>query len=230
MMMLTSIQIKFTSSFTSKQSSSPSTGTAVKRVFIGTPAQKNRRLISDCMTPIDKLVTLTQSSTVNDAVDLLLKLGLSGAPVIHDKTGDLVGIVSSFDFLQQEAGDGTILPPIEGNSDKDVVESYLSAAKKICATKVGDLMTTNIRTMESTENMKDAASLMAQEKLHRLPIVDNDGKLVGMLTSSDVMIDMVHVLKNLPPARGTSTEESPTTTTNSDHLNDSNNGSSRLSP
>jgi len=164
---------------------------------------RSRRLISDCMTPIQNLITLKQSSTVDEAVSILLTLGLSGAPVVHDKTGELVGIVSSFDFLQQEAGEGTLLPPIEGNSDKGAVQSYLNAAKKICAKRVGDLMTTNIRTMESSESMRAAASLMAQEKLHRLPIVDTDGKLVGMLTSSDVMIDMVRIIKNLPAAEET---------------------------
>jgi len=52
--------------------------------------------------------------------------------------------------------------------------------------------------------MKDAAVLMAKEKLHRLLVVDDDEegetKLVGMLTSSDVMRDMVHIVKNLPSA------------------------------
>lgn len=170
------------------------------RVFIGTPATKSRRLISDCMTPIQNLVILTESSTVNEAVNVLLQLGVSGAPVVHDKTGELVGVVSSFDFLQQEAGEGAVLPPIEGGSNQETVDSYFSVARKICAKRIGDLMTTNIRTMECTESMRDAAALMSREKLHRLPIVDVDGKLVGMLTSSDVMIDMVRVAKNLPPA------------------------------
>jgi CBS domain-containing protein len=153
------------------------------------------------MTPIKDLLTFSESLTVHDAVHLLLKFGVSGAPVVRDTTGELVGIVSSFDFLQQEAGEGTLLPPIQGTSTKSAVESYLTAAKKICAKKVGDLMTTNIRTMEANQSMRDAASLMSQQKLHRLPIVDDRGKLVGMLTSSDVMIDMVHIVKNLPPGK-----------------------------
>jgi CBS domain-containing protein len=197
--------IKSSSAFSSQSS---------KRVFIGTPAHKARRPISDCMTPIQDLIILTESSTVDEAVNLLLKLGVSGAPVIESKTGELVGIVSSFDFLQQEAGEGTLLPPIEGDSNKEAVESYLSAAKKICAKKVGDLMTTNIRTMVHTDSMRDAAALMAQEKLHRLPIVNEDGTLVGMLTSSDVMIDMVHIARSLPPAKEESFEE---TNNNNNH-------------
>mmetsp|Transcript_7523 Transcript_7523/g.8273 ORF Transcript_7523/g.8273 Transcript_7523/m.8273 type:complete len:210 (-) Transcript_7523:223-852(-) len=173
-------------------SSSSSTS---KRVFLGIPAPKHSKLISECMTPINNLGTLSESSTVDEAVQLLLRLGVSGAPVVHDATGELVGIVSSFDFLQQEAGEGSLLP-IEGS--KETIESYLGAAKKICAKKVGDLMTTDITTLESSESMRMAASLMSSEKLHRLPIVDN-GKLVGMLTSSDIMFDLVRVAQNLPP-------------------------------
>ena len=167
-----------------------------KRVFIGTPAHKAPRPISDCMTPIQNLITLDESSTVDEAVHILLKFGLSGAPVVGN--GELVGVVSSIDFLQHKAHEGTLLPPIEG--DTAVVESYLTASKKICAKKVGDLMTTNIRTMLSTDSISNAAVLMSRENLHRLPIVNEDGGLVGILTSSDVMVDMVRVLKNLPPA------------------------------
>ena len=54
-------------------------------------------------------------------------------------------------------------------------------------------------TMRSDESMRNAAVLMSQQNLHRLPIVD-EGRLVGMLTSSDVMMDMVKVVQSLPPA------------------------------
>lgn len=59
-------------------------------------------------------------------------------------------------------------------------------------------MTHNPVTMSSDESMRNAAILMANNKLHRLPVVDK-GHLVGMVTSSDVMVDMVKVLKSLPP-------------------------------
>lgn len=164
------------------------------RVFVGTPVHHNRRLIQDCMTPLSRLCTLTESATVDEAVYMLLKLDVSGAPVINAETGELLGIVSTFDFLQQEAGDGALLP-IEGTMEN--VKDYLNRAKKICATKVGDLMTPNPVTMSPGESMRNAAILMSQKNLHRLPIVEN-GRLVGMLTSSDVMVDMVRVVRSLP--------------------------------
>jgi Mg2+/Co2+ transporter CorC len=98
------------------------------RVFVGTPVHQNRRLVQDCMTPLSRLCTLTESATVDEAVYLLLKLDVSGAPVINENTGELLGVVSTFDFLQQEAGDGALLP-IEGTMEN--VKDYLNHAKKV---------------------------------------------------------------------------------------------------
>jgi CBS domain-containing protein len=167
------------------------------RIFVGAPVHTTRRLVKECMTPIQQIQTLSPLSTVDEAMHLLLDQGVSGAPVMNEKTGQLLGVISSTDFLQMEAGDGVLF---NMSGSKEAVESYLSAAKKICAQKVGDLMTTDVLTVTSTTTMKSAAALMSVEKMHRLMVVD-DGRLVGLLTSVDVMKDMVRVVKGLPPSR-----------------------------
>ena len=166
------------------------------RVFVGTPVKKTHRLVRDCMTPEQNLLTLKTSTPVDEAVALLIEYGISGAPVVDENNDCLVGVISSFDFLQKEAGDGVLLPMTGSVSD---IEGYVDAAKKICAQKVGDIMTPNPATMSSSATMRSATAFMSKERLHRLPIVD-DGKLVGILTSSDVMQDMIHTVRNLPPA------------------------------
>ena len=163
--------------------------TAKNRVFVGTPAQIGRRLVKDCMSP--KLTTLTTSTSLDDAIGILLEQGISGAPVVVDDGNHIVGLVSSFDFLQKEAGEGILLM-LDSTTE-------LEAAKKICARSVGDIMTTNVITIESNESMRKAASMMAQHKLHRLPVTEN-GNLVGMLTLSDILHDVHRVTKLLPPA------------------------------
>lgn len=84
----------------------------------------------------------------------------------------------------------------------ETVEEYVEVAGKICAKRIGDLMTKNPICLGARKSMRDAAVLMAREKLHQLIIVDDDGdggeKLVGMLTISDVMKDMLNVVKTLP--------------------------------
>ena len=61
-------------------------------------------------------------------------------------------------------------------------------------------MSSEVVTMSPEHTMRDAAVLMNQHNMHRLPIVDN-GRLVGMLTSSDVMKDMVKVVRKLAPSK-----------------------------
>ena len=48
--------------------------------------------------------------------------------------------------------------------------------------------------------MREAAAIMSELKLHRLPVVDDRGTLVGVLSSADVMKDLLHIVRNLPPA------------------------------
>jgi len=127
-----------------------------------------------------------------------------------------VGIVSASDFLQREAGDGILLPIGAGGQSREEVEGYVEVAKRVCAKKVGDLMTRDPVCLGEERSIKDAAVLMAREKLHRILVVDEDDddansgdgtrekRLVGMLTSTDVMMDMVKVVQNLPSGDDTS--------------------------
>ena len=108
------------------------------RVFVGTPVHQNCRLVQDCMTPLSLLCTLIESATVDEAVYMLIDLNVSGAPVIDKDSGRLLGIVSTFDFLQQEAGDGALLP-IHGTIEN--VKDYLYKARKVSA----PMLTTDCR-------------------------------------------------------------------------------------
>ena len=173
------------------------------RVFVSTPSKPNARKVGDCMSTIPH--TLSPDMSVDEAISKLLKLGYSGAPVVDPTSGELIGMVSAFDFLQKEAG-GALLP-MEGSLEN--IEAYVGAAKKIVATTVGDLMTSNrIVTVQPTDSMRDAASVMQGERLHRLPVVDSKtGKLVGMLSSSDVMRDVLTTVQQALPERATSDDD-----------------------
>uniref|UniRef100_A0A6V2JFU4 CBS domain-containing protein n=1 Tax=Ditylum brightwellii TaxID=49249 RepID=A0A6V2JFU4_9STRA len=161
------------------------------RVFVSTPVNNPTRFVEDCMTVAP--TTLLTDATVDEAIGILLDLGYSGAPVVDD-SGSLVGVVSAFDIIQKEAG-GALLP-MEGSVE--TVEGYASAAKKIIAKKVGDLMTENPITIGPNASMREAAALMTANKLHRLPVVA-DGKLIGILSTSDVMKDVLTSVRRLLP-------------------------------
>lgn len=202
------------------------------------------------MTEVDRITTLSPTSSTDEAMALLLVSGLSGAPVVVDVSDDdathkiLVGVVSSFDFLQREAFEGSLLP-MEGSRAN--VEKYVHAAQKICGQIVQDIMTpanqvrfvrgskgafdslhgnrwfffapasqiivltpcwcsffgvNQVKTVTPDTPMREAAAIMSESKLHRLPVVDSAGgkRLVGVLSSADVMKDLLHIVRNLPPA------------------------------
>ena len=106
-----------------------------------------------------------------------------------------MGCVTAFDFIQK-AETGAILPfDLE---DPEEQQQMAINARKIVATTVGELTTEEALTITMNTNMKDAAEMMTKEKQHRLCVVDDENNLVGILSTSDVMRNIVHVLQALP--------------------------------
>ena len=143
------------------------------------------------------LLTLTPDMSIDETLQLFLQNDLSAAPVV-DREKKLVGIVSSFDFLQKEAFEGSLLAV---GGSQEMVEKYVEAAKKICGQRVEDVMSKNPSTAFVDTPMRTAAAIMAEKRLHRLPVVNSDGHLVGMLTTSHVIKDLMHVLQKLPSGK-----------------------------
>jgi len=165
-----------------------------QRVFVSTPVA-TRKMVWECMTPNPK--TVTTSTSVDDAMTMLLGMGVNSLPVLDNasKDGKFVGIVRSADFLHKEALGGSLLPMEETS---DLVEGYVEAAKRICSTTVSDVMTINPTTISPNESMRTAATIMAQQQLNQLAVIDDAFSLVGILTTSDIMRDLLHVAKTLP--------------------------------
>lgn len=139
--------------------------------------------------------TLKTTDTVEEAIVSLLSSGFNGAPVIDPITNNLVGCVSAFDFIQKEET-GALLP--FDSEDPVRKEEMKVNVRKIVATTVGDLTTEPALTIHMDTNMKDAAELLTKERKHRLCVVDDNNNLVGILSTTDVMKNIVAVLQALP--------------------------------
>jgi CBS domain-containing protein len=172
------------------------------RVFVSTPVSNYpKRYVSDCMSPLSAVVTLTPDMSVDEAMGYLLDQGQTGAVVLNNKShhsARIVGIVTAFDFLQKEAFGGSLLP-MSGSAAN--VEKYVEAAKKICGQTVADIMTARPTTVPVTASMREAAAILTELRVQRLPVVDADGMLVGLLSSTDVMRDLRRIIRNLPASK-----------------------------
>lgn len=175
-----------------------------QRVFVGTPSKEIHRLVSDCMTPRERLHVLYPHVSCDSAISLLLNNAISGAPVVSPDTGKLLGIISSSDFIFKDYTGAVI--NMEGSSAN--LANCVEVAKKIVGSTVEDLMANQVMTIKSHEPMATAADHMARNNLHRLMVVDptDESTLVGILTRSDIMRDVMSTVRAALPERGTHEE------------------------
>lgn len=93
----------------------------------------------------------------NDAINIMVKNNVTGLPVVKASDGTLVGIVSRRDVFRK------------------FNEDQLSL-----------IMKKEIKTIEPTATIEEAAKIFAELRIHRLPVVDN-GKLMGIVTPTDLL-------------------------------------------
>jgi CBS domain-containing protein len=149
----------------------------------------------DAKTPLAEIMTRTvicveTTTTLDDVLDLLVRHSIGGMPVV-DADGRAVGIVSRADVLRShhEHGDTkemrrvTVRPKERGIAG---LEPGIRVLEPEPVT-AGDVMTPVVLALHERSNIGQAASLMAFEGVHRLPVVADDGEVVGILSALDVL-------------------------------------------
>ena len=103
------------------------------------------------------------------------------------KKGD--SIVAAAKLMRGE--DAGIAPIVDGErlvgvvTDRDIAIRVVAEGKDPSTTKVEEIASENLVTVEPEQDLDDALRLMAQHQVRRLPVVE-DGKLVGIVAQADV--------------------------------------------
>ena len=142
--------------------------------------------VQDYMTP--NPITIAPTATVEDAVKLMEDKSISGLPVVDD-AGDLVGILSEGDLLMREA---PMKPPLFMTLLGGVIyfespTKFHEHMKKSLGMLVSDLMTAKVVTTTPEATLDEVSERMLTKKVNRLPVVDADSKLVGIVTRHDLV-------------------------------------------
>jgi CBS domain-containing protein len=111
----------------------------------------------------ERVVTIDASSSAFDAAREIMDRDIGCVVVLKEKK--VVGIVTKGDILREAVMKR--LDPQQLNVER--------------------VMSHPVLTIEPTKTLEDASSLMSEEKLTKLPVVNNKGELVGIITSSDIM-------------------------------------------
>ncbi|HDH41151.1 MAG TPA: CBS domain-containing protein [Candidatus Altiarchaeales archaeon] len=134
------------------------------------------------------VIYVRTTDVVLDAIKVLKENGISGAPVI-DEENNLRGVISGTDVLRligHLIDYHPFLIPfldiLEKNPD-DLTNIVKDASKK----RVKEIMSEPAIVVDENASIYRAASLMWKNDINRLPVVDNDGTLVGIITRKDIL-------------------------------------------
>jgi CBS domain-containing protein len=133
--------------------------------------------VRDVMTT--SVVAVRQDASFKEMAAMLRSRRISAFPVIDD-AGRVVGVVSEGDLLVKEAvnADGTSLLAALRHVRED---------DKVAGITAGDLMTAPAVTVGPDAPVEQAARLMYDRRVKRLPVVNTAGRLVGIISRVDVL-------------------------------------------
>lgn len=138
--------------------------------------------------------TVTAEEEASDAIKLLAKTDLGAVPVV-DEERKVVGIVSESDLVLADEESDLHLPHylniMGGVVFIGSMKGFEKRLEKAFATKVSELMTADPIVARTYESADRVAKKIADHHHNHLPVVDEDGKLAGMVTRADALAAVV---------------------------------------
>ncbi|WP_457550020.1 CBS domain-containing protein [Archaeoglobus sp.] len=110
-----------------------------------------------------EVCTVDKNATLLEASKRMMEFGVGSVVVIED--GRPIGIVT----------------------EKDILYKVVSKNKLPSKVKIGEIMSKPLITIKPTTSLREATDIMRKMKIRRLPVVDDNGNLVGIVTDNDIL-------------------------------------------
>jgi CBS domain-containing membrane protein len=134
--------------------------------------------VQDVMT--HKVFFVHRDAEIAEAARVLSEQKISGMPVLDEKDC-VIGVISEADILAAGLGKkrtaGDLVRRLLGEPMPEKKEGH----------RVGDVMNAPPITIGPFEDIKEVAAILDKQRIKRLPVVDNDGKLLGIVSRGDII-------------------------------------------
>lgn len=107
--------------------------------------------------------TISTQDSVQRAAQLMDELNVGAIPVVDD--GRLVGMIT----------------------DRDITVRSVAVGHDPASTRVNDVMSTDVRTCTADQGVEDVLAQMADVQIRRVPVVDGNGRVIGIVSLGDVV-------------------------------------------
>ena len=138
------------------------------------------------------IVSVKPNTEIIEAAKLLLENRFNGLPVVDDN-GKVVGIICQSDLVAQQKSlpIPTLFTFLDGFIPLTSLKKMESEIQKIAAITVADAMTKKPVTVKPDTRIETVAALMADKKLYTLPVLDDDGRLIGIVGKEDLLKSVI---------------------------------------
>jgi CBS domain-containing protein len=140
-----------------------------------------------------KVVTVKRSTTLRELIEVFLKFTFHTLPVVEEENR-VVGIVALEDILKIfQPHPSNILnmleriPFLDEYEERSLLEEDIPSEMGVLCV-VEDLMNTDIVTISEEATTLEARRLMKLHRLKRIPVVDKEGHLVGIISLFDIIL------------------------------------------
>ncbi len=139
--------------------------------------------VSEVMT--QHVISLTASDTIQEAASVMLEHGFSTVPVVNTNN-KCIGILSRSDLtellLQQDDELSRLL-----DTDRLSLEWFNRTMETTDSRSVNELMSDNVSLVKENTSLPDACREMVRNRVHHLPVVNRDDKVVGIISTFDIV-------------------------------------------
>jgi len=137
------------------------------------------------------VITIPESRTMKQASKLMYEDNIGSIVILKEGSGsNLDGNVSGSTTEKKEIPMGIV-------TERDIARTVGFAAEHSIFGDIplSEIMSKPLITIQAGASLKDAVVLMQQKDIRRLPIIDKDGKLVGIITEKDILRAVFKIFK-----------------------------------
>lgn len=133
-------------------------------------------------------VTVGKDAPISDVADLLVKYNLTAVSVVDDNN-KLLGIISEGDLLYKKVRPHVphYVNVLGASIYYNGIGEYNAQFKKLLASHVHELMTDEVITTTPDKDVEEIVSVMLDQHLKNVPVVDKDYRLIGILSRRDII-------------------------------------------
>ncbi|OPJ55254.1 CBS domain-containing protein [Alkalithermobacter paradoxus] len=137
------------------------------------------------------VISVKKDTPIENIAKILIEKRISGVPVV-DEENKVVGVVSETDIVKKEKNIKvpSFITILQGVVFLESIKNMEEDIKRVAAYKAEDIMSDDVLTVNEEDDLEYIANLMIEKSINRVPVVDDERKIKGIICRYDIIKSM----------------------------------------